>query len=87
MTAIIDRPESMQFDSPDLERAHHKQRLAAAFRLFALFGYDEGVAGHISARDPERPDHFWVNPIGVYFGHIKASDLLLVDDRGEVVEG
>jgi len=69
------------------ERLHRKQRLAAAFRLFGRFGFDEGVAGHITARDPERLDHFWVNPFGMSFGHIRVSDLILVNDRGEVVEG
>jgi ribulose-5-phosphate 4-epimerase/fuculose-1-phosphate aldolase len=69
------------------ERTHRKQRLAAAFRLFARYGYDEGVAGHITARDPERLDHFWVNPFAVPFAKIKVSDLLLVDHAGEVVEG
>src|SRR5882724_12962263 len=38
------------------ERQHRKQRLAAAFRLFSRFGFDEGVAGHITARDPEHLD-------------------------------
>jgi ribulose-5-phosphate 4-epimerase/fuculose-1-phosphate aldolase len=69
------------------ERLHRKQRLAAAFRLFGRFGFDEGVAGHITARDPERLDHFWVNPFGMSFGHIRVSDLILVNDHGEVVEG
>jgi ribulose-5-phosphate 4-epimerase/fuculose-1-phosphate aldolase len=69
------------------ERTTRKQRLAAAFRLFARFGFDEGVAGHITARDPEHPDRFWVNPLGVYFGHIRASDLILVDHSGKVLEG
>ena len=69
------------------ERLHRKQRMAAGFRLFARFGYDEGVAGHITARDPEHPDHFWVNPFGVHFAHVLASDLILVNSRGEVVEG
>jgi ribulose-5-phosphate 4-epimerase/fuculose-1-phosphate aldolase len=69
------------------ERRHRKERLAAAFRLFSRFGYDEGVAGHITARDPEYPDHFWVNPFGVHFGQIRVSDLILVDSSGEVVEG
>src|SRR5437660_8693310 len=75
------------FDSVEEERLHRKQRLAAALRLFSRFGFDEGVAGHITARDPERPDHFWVNPFGVYFGHIRASDLILVNHQGQVVEG
>ena len=80
-------PSIPQFATPQEERRHRKQRLAAAFRLFAKFGFDEGVAGHITARDPERPDHFWVNPFGVHFRHIRASDLILVNAKGEVVEG
>ena len=74
-----------KFASVDEERLHRKQRLAAGFRLFARFGFDEGVAGHITARDPEWHDHFWVNPFGMPFGHIRVSDLILVNDQGEVV--
>ncbi len=75
------------FASAEEERLHRKQRLAAGFRLFARFGFEEGVAGHITARDPERPNHFWVNPFGVHFSQIRASDLILVNESGEVVEG
>src|SRR6516225_3852149 len=75
------------FDNVADERRHRKQRLAGAFRLFGHFGFDEGVAGHITARDPERLDHFWVNPFGMNFKHIRVKDLILVNDRGEVVEG
>jgi len=76
-----------QFESVDDERRHIKARLAAGFRLFAAFGFSEGVAGHITARDPELTDHFWVNPFAVPFSHISASDLLLVSHTGDVVEG
>jgi ribulose-5-phosphate 4-epimerase/fuculose-1-phosphate aldolase len=76
-----------EFDSVDDERRHRKQRLAAAFRLFGQFGFDEGVAGHITARDPELLDHFWVNPLGMNFKLIRVRDLILVNDRGEVVDG
>ena len=69
------------------ERLHRKQMLAAAFRLFSKFGFNEGLAGHITARDPERADHFWVNPLGLHFGLIRVSDLLLVNHLGDVVEG
>jgi ribulose-5-phosphate 4-epimerase/fuculose-1-phosphate aldolase len=69
------------------ERLHRKERLAASFRLFGRFGFDEGVAGHITARDPERLDHFWVNPFAMNFKQIKVSDLLLVNHDGDVVEG
>lgn len=69
------------------ERLHRKQQLAAAFRLFSKCGFDEGVAGHITARDPERLDHFWVNPFGMHFSQIRVSDLIRVNEAGEVVEG
>jgi ribulose-5-phosphate 4-epimerase/fuculose-1-phosphate aldolase len=69
------------------ERLQRKQRLAAAFRVFAKLGFDEGVAGHITARDPELTDHFWVNPFTKHFGMIRVSDLILVNDHGDVVEG
>jgi ribulose-5-phosphate 4-epimerase/fuculose-1-phosphate aldolase len=75
------------FENPEDERRHRKQRLAAAFRLFGRFGFDEGVAGHITARDPELLDHFWVNPLGMSFKHVRVKDLILVNDHGEVVDG
>ena len=75
------------FNSVEEERLHRKQRLAASFRMFSKCGFDEGVAGHITARDPELLDHFWVNPFGMHFGQIKQSDLLLCNERGDVVEG
>ena len=75
------------FDNVEDERRHRKQRLAAAFRLFGHFGFDEGIAGHITARDPELLDHFWVNPFGMNFKMIRVKDLILVNDQGEVVDG
>lgn len=80
-------PAPPTFDSVEDERLHRKQRLAAAFRLFSKFGFEEGVAGHITARDPEFPDRFWVNPFVVPFAHIVVSDLICVAATGEVVEG
>src|SRR5580765_1152202 len=76
-----------EFDSVDEERRHRKERLAAGFRLFWRFGFDEGVAGHITARDPEHSDRFWVNPFGMNFKQICVDDLICVDHTGEVVEG
>jgi ribulose-5-phosphate 4-epimerase/fuculose-1-phosphate aldolase len=76
-----------KFATVEEERQHRKERLAAGFRLFGRFGFDEGVAGHITARDPEHADHFWVNPFGMSFSHIRVSDLILVNDKGQVVEG
>ncbi|NJO67400.1 MAG: class II aldolase/adducin family protein, partial [Leptolyngbyaceae cyanobacterium RM1_405_57] len=49
-------PQPPLFERVEDERLHRKQRLAAAFRLFARYGFDEGIAGHITVRDPEFPD-------------------------------
>jgi ribulose-5-phosphate 4-epimerase/fuculose-1-phosphate aldolase len=84
---IAKTPAVPTFKTVAEERLHRKQRLASAFRLFAKFGFSEGVAGHITVRDPEWTDHFWVNPFGMHFGHIRVSDLALVNEKGEVVEG
>lgn len=75
------------FDDVEAERAHRKAKLAGALRTFGRFGFGEGVAGHITVRDPEYPDHFWVNPFGMSFRHISVSDLILVNHAGEVVYG
>jgi len=76
-----------KFDSLEEERLYRKQHLAAAFRIFAERGFDEGVAGHISVRDPILTDHFWLNPLSMHFSQISVSDLELVNEEGEVVIG
>ena len=46
------------------------------------------MSGHISVRDPEFPDLFWMNPLAIHFGLLKASDMLLLSDNpadGEVI--
>ncbi|MFF2507907.1 class II aldolase/adducin family protein [Streptomyces sp. NPDC058067] len=85
--------EQLQFamppvhDSPADERRHRKERLAGALRLFGRLGYEDGVSGHITARDPEYDDCYWVNPFGMPFKHITVSDLVLANGDGQVVEG
>ena len=69
------------------QRRHQLERLASGFRVFAHFGFDEGLAGHITLRDPEHEHYFWVNPFGVHFNQMCVSDLLLVNREGEVVQG
>ena len=69
------------------EREYLKGRLAAAFRIFGKYGFDEGVAGHITLRDPVDPTTFWVNPWGVAFSMIKRSDLIQVDHSGNIIDG
>jgi ribulose-5-phosphate 4-epimerase/fuculose-1-phosphate aldolase len=80
-------PGEPEFASAEDARRHHKQRLAAALRVFAKCGFGEGISGHISVRDPEDPELFWVNPFGVSFAQVKVRDLICVDSTGRVVRG
>lgn len=81
---MINYPE---FGSVEEKRFYLKRMLAGAFRIFGKFGFSEGVAGHITCRDPEHSDCFWVNPFGVSFRQIKMSDLILVNEEGKIVAG
>src|ERR1700677_965491 len=84
---VAQTPPMPTFKTAGEERLHRKHRLASGFRLLAKFGFVEGGAGHITVRDPELTDHFWVNPFGMHFAHIRVSDLVMVDEKGAVVEG
>ncbi|MFB6706889.1 class II aldolase/adducin family protein [Streptomyces sp. NPDC096354] len=85
--------EQLQFAMPPVhqsveeERAYRKERLAGALRLFAAYGYEDGVSGHITARDPEYTGCFWVNPFGAPFDGLLPDELILVNGDGQVVEG
>jgi ribulose-5-phosphate 4-epimerase/fuculose-1-phosphate aldolase len=59
--------------------------LAAAYRLVALFGWDDLVFTHISARVPGPEHHFLINPYGLMFDEITASSLVKVDLNGRKV--
>lgn len=87
MPELVSDPPAGGYDDPAVERLYRKQRLAAAFRLFGYYGFDEGAAGHITARDPEQRDTFWVNPALRHFRRISVSDLLQVNADGEVIAG
>jgi ribulose-5-phosphate 4-epimerase/fuculose-1-phosphate aldolase len=81
------KPRIPTFDTVGEERTHVKAKLAGALRIFGKLGFAEGVAGHITVRDPEFPELFWVNPFGLSFRLIRSSDLILVDHFGNVVYG
>ena len=59
--------------------------LAAAYRLTALFGWDDLVFTHISARVPGPEHHFLINPYGMMFDEITASSLVKIDLDGRKV--
>jgi ribulose-5-phosphate 4-epimerase/fuculose-1-phosphate aldolase len=69
---------------PEAEQAVRRD-LAAAYRLVALFGMDDGIYTHISARIPGGHDHFLINPFGYLFSEVTASSLVKIDLDGNVV--
>jgi len=59
--------------------------LAAAYRLVALYGWDDMIFTHISARLPGDEGHFLINPYGLMFEEMTASSLVKVDMNGEII--
>src|SRR5881275_362487 len=59
--------------------------LAAAYRLVALYGWDDLIFTHISARVPGADHHFLLNPYGMMFEEVTASNLVKIDLQGNKV--
>ncbi|MFE7504551.1 class II aldolase/adducin family protein [Promicromonospora sp. NPDC057488] len=73
----------------DVETRRHAVRrdLAATLRYLGHHGYQYGLAGHATVRDPGEDERYWVNPAGVPFAAVRPADLVLVDAAGEIVAG
>ncbi len=82
------RPDSSEptFDDAAALRRHRMRRAALAYRLFGAFHWGEQGDGHISTRDPERIDCFWLLRYGVPFGAATVADLVLVGPEGTIVD-
>jgi ribulose-5-phosphate 4-epimerase/fuculose-1-phosphate aldolase len=80
-------PVPPEFDDVADERAHRKQSLVDALHILGALGFAEGAAGHITVRDPEYPDRFWVNPFGMSFKIVEVDNLIQVSHEGEIVQG
>ncbi|KAG0670098.1 hypothetical protein C6P40_004374 [Pichia californica] len=76
-----------KFDDKYKEREWVLEHMAGVFRVFGRRGFTEGSAGHISVRDPVDPTTFWINPLGIHFSLLKASDMVRVDEDGNLVGG
>jgi ribulose-5-phosphate 4-epimerase/fuculose-1-phosphate aldolase len=60
--------------------------LAALYRLVALYGWDDMIYTHISARIPETDHNFLINPYGMFFDEITASSLVKIDLEGQILQ-
>ena len=80
-------PMPPTFDDVAEEREYRKRMLVDALHILGDRNMAEGAAGHITVRDPEFADRFWVNPFGMGFKAVQIENLICVDHSGEVVSG
>jgi len=85
---VGDRPRGRQPHPEGVGAAERQLRtdLAACYRLVALFGWDDLIFTHISARIPGPDHHFLINPYGFLFSEITASSLVKVDLHGRKID-
>ncbi len=75
---------------PQPSLTHQRRDLAAALRLAAKFELNEGICNHFSVALPDAADggsRYLINPYGVHWAEMKPSDLLLIEDKGVILEG
>lgn len=60
-------------------------QLAAAYRMFDLLGWTELIYNHLSLRVPGEPQHYLINPFGLHYSEVTASNLVKVDLQGRIV--
>jgi ribulose-5-phosphate 4-epimerase/fuculose-1-phosphate aldolase len=63
-----------------------RQELAACYRVFAMLGWDEMIYNHITVKVPGEPDAFLINPFGLHFSEVKASNLVKIDIDGNKLD-
>ncbi|MDD9943104.1 MAG: class II aldolase/adducin family protein [Myxococcales bacterium] len=63
-----------------------RQELAACYRIFALHGWTEGIYNHITVKVPGQEGAFLINPFGLHYSEIKASNLVKIDIDGNKLD-
>lgn len=74
-------------DSVPSTEAEQRIALAAAYRLVAREGLDDGIWNHLSAAVPGEPGHFLLKPHGLFFEEVRASHLIVIDIDGALIRG
>ena len=84
MNTLADTRTATRPDCSDAEW-HARQELAACYRVFDLMGWVELIYNHISLRVPGEPGRFLINPFGLHYREVQASNLVKVDIEGRVL--
>ena len=80
MSPAFARPD--RFSSAEWEA---RVQLAAAYRIFAHLGWSELIYNHISLKVPDAHEHYLINPFGLHYSEVTASNLVKVDLEGRIV--
>ena len=72
-------------NEPLPSEAEFRIQLAAAYRLVEHFGWNESIYGHLTVRVPGPERHFLINPFGLRYGEVRASNLVKITLEGEIV--
>lgn len=76
-----------QTASIEAQRTQVRIELAAMFRLTHMYGWDDTVWNHITARVPGSDNHFYMHQFGLMYDEVTASNLIVVDAQGNVIDG
>ena len=63
-----------------------RQQLAACYRIFDMLGWTEMIYNHITLRVPDEPDAFLINPYGLHYSEVCASNLVKIDIDGNKLD-
>ena len=86
MSLTASKPDSSVKDRVSTEEWEARVNLAAAYRLVAMYGWDDLVFTHISSRVPNTDHHFLINPYGMMFEEVTASSLVKIDADGNKID-
>ncbi|KAF8818475.1 class II aldolase/adducin family protein [Rickettsia endosymbiont of Cardiosporidium cionae] len=64
-----------------------KQKLVYAYRILSMLGMDDHTYTHLSARDPDNPECYYIQPFGVRFAEVNVQNLIKIDFTGNILEG
>src|SRR5260221_10709608 len=79
------RPETALKLGVTAEEWAQRVQLAACYRIFALLGWTEYIFNHITLRVPGPEKHFLINPFGLWYDEVTASNLVKIDLEGNIL--
>ena len=88
-TTLLNKPTKIRSETPSnfsQQELSIRIELAAAYRLVDFFGWCELIYGHLTAHVPGPEPHFLINPYGLNYDEVTATNLIKIDINGKMVE-